>query len=66
MGIRFLQAGCDEREVARAIANQINEEFPEESESIRLVCRNTFVPDIKFNDEAKWYEDYNGFMTEKP
>lgn len=36
--------------------------------NIRMVCRNTFVADpiIEINDDAAWYEKYNGFMTETP
>ena len=36
--------------------------------TIRMVCRNTFVADpiIEINDDAAWYEKYNGFMTETP
>lgn len=66
---RMINLGIDETVVAQALTKVLTDIYgvlEEEQEPKRMVCQNTFVPDFQFNDEAKWYEKYNGFMTEQP
>jgi hypothetical protein len=64
---RMINLGIDETVVAQALTKVLTDIYGVlEEEPKRMVCQNTFVPDIQFNDEAKWYEKYNGFMTEQP
>jgi hypothetical protein len=67
------QAGLSELDIAQELTKCLISRygFPPELETEymplgRRVCQNTFVPDIKFNDEAKWYEKHSDFMTEQP
>jgi hypothetical protein len=64
----MISQGIDEKLVAESLVSVLTETYNilPDTTPRRMVCRNTFVPDIKFNDEAKWYEEYNGFMTETP
>lgn len=64
---RMINLGIDETIVAQALTKVLTEIYGVlEEKPTRMVCQNTFMPEFKFNDEAKWYEKYNGFMTEQP
>ena len=65
---RMINMGIDETIVAQALTKVLTEIYGilEEKEPKRMVCQNTIMPEFKYNDEAKWYEKYNGFMTEQP
>jgi hypothetical protein len=64
---RMINLGIDETIVAQALTKVLTDIYGVlEEKPKRMVCQNTIVPDFQFNDEAKWYEKYNGFMTEQP
>ena len=68
LAVRMINMGIDETIVAQSLATVLIDTYglPVNEAPVRRVCQNTIMPDIKFNDEAKWYEKYNGFMTETP
>lgn len=65
---RMINLGIDETIVAQALTQVLIDNYglPVTETPTRKVCQNTFIPEFKYTDEAKWYEDYNGFMTERP
>ena len=67
LAVRMINLGIDETIVAQALTKVLTDIYGVlEEEPKRMVCQNTFVPEFKYKDEAKWYEDHNGFMTEQP
>jgi hypothetical protein len=74
----LIHAGFDEALVAEVLIEQIQEDLnivnnEKRSNDMnwvflgRKVCQNTHIDSpIKINDDAAWYEKYNGFMTEQP
>jgi hypothetical protein len=65
---KMINMGIDQTTIAQALARVLNDEYGIEEGNFRRVCQNTIVADpiIKINDDAAWYEKYNGFMTEQP
>ena len=64
---RMINLGIDETIVAQALTKVLTDIYGVlEEEPKRMVCQNTIMPEFKYKDEAKWYEEYNGFMTEQP
>jgi hypothetical protein len=65
---KMINLGIDQTTIAQALARVLISEYGIEQADYRMVCQNTFVADpiIKINDDAAWYEKYNGFMTEQP
>ena len=68
LATRMISQGIDEKLVAESLVSVLTETYNilPDTTPRRMVCQNTIMPDIQFNDEAKWYEKYNGFMTETP
>jgi len=64
---RMINLGIDETTIAQALTRVLIDEYGIEEGNFRRVCQNTRIdPIIKINDDAAWYEKYNGFMTETP
>ena len=65
---RMITLGVDHKIIAQALTQVLIDNYglPVSETPVRRVCQNTFIPEFKYKDEAKWYEDYNGFMTEQP
>jgi hypothetical protein len=65
---KMINMGIPESLIAQALTRVLIDEYGIAEGNFRRVCQNTFVADpiIEINDEAAWYEKYNGFMTETP
>jgi len=65
---RMINLGVDHTIIAQALAVTLMDNYglPANNTPVRRVCKNTFIPEFKFKDDAAWYEKYNGFMTEQP
>ena len=64
---KMINIGIDETIIAQALTRVLIDEYGIQEGNFRRVCQNTRVdPIIKINNDAAWYEKYNGFMTETP
>jgi hypothetical protein len=64
---KMINMGIPESLIAQALTRVLIDEYGIQEGNFRRVCQNTRVdPIIEINDDAAWYEKYNGFMTETP
>jgi hypothetical protein len=59
LATRMISQGIDEKLVVESLVSVLSETYNilPDTTPRRMVCRNTFIRDINFNDEPAWHEE---------